>query len=363
MSVTIEPAEQLEFHRPFTRISKESLHVKNPGNQPVIFKVKTTAPKQYCVRPNAGRIEPNSEIEVQIILQPLKEEPGPDFKCKDKFLVQTAPIQESFEQADVASMWSHVESVEKASMHQHKIKCVFVGPKEEEDHASTSATIANSSESVPTADFASSSLMTTTPAAAAAAAAAAPAPVAAAPPPAVAPPAATAPPPPPVPAPASVAPVAAPVVSEPIVHKEPTPFKQQNPMTNAPTSVNNTTSSTLSTQSNVATPHHQQQEPSVTVSPPVEVTKTRTIEQNNSKEEELKKANEKIKRLEQQLSELEGLRTRNNNGRKLPSTVQPLDAVHQHLAALEKPRSVEGYPPQVVIAVAALVFIFTYLFF
>lgn len=157
--------------------------------------------------------------------------------------------------------------------------------------------------------------------------------------------------------PAPEAPLAAPVVPEPIAHKEPTPVKQENPITNASTLVNNTT---LPTQSNVATPPQQ---PSVTVSPPVEAPKTRTIEQDNHnssmKEEELKKANEKIKRLEQQLNEL----SRNNNGRKLASTVQPLDAVHQHLAALEKPRSVEGYPPQVVIAVAALVFIFTYLFF
>lgn len=30
-----------------------------------MFKVKTTAPKQYCVRPNAGRIEPKSQVEVQ----------------------------------------------------------------------------------------------------------------------------------------------------------------------------------------------------------------------------------------------------------------------------------------------------------
>jgi hypothetical protein len=50
---------------PLTRTNKESLFVRNPNPTPVIFKVKTTAPKQYCVRPNAGRIEGNSEIEVQ----------------------------------------------------------------------------------------------------------------------------------------------------------------------------------------------------------------------------------------------------------------------------------------------------------
>lgn len=109
------------FIGPFTRISKESLFVKNTNDFPVIFKVKTTAPKQYCVRPNAGRIEPNSEIEVQsksvykkglslfiykiiVILQPFKEELPDDYKCKDKFLVQTAPLNPSLEQQDIASM-------------------------------------------------------------------------------------------------------------------------------------------------------------------------------------------------------------------------------------------------------------------
>lgn len=78
----------------------------------------------------------------------------------------------------------------------------------------------------------------------------------------------------------------------------------------------------------------------------------------------MKSALEKIAILEQQLAEAqkESVRAR-SNGRKLAATVQPLDAVHQHLAALEKPSPVEGYPPQVVMAVAALVFIFTYLFF
>ena len=29
------------------------------------LKVKTTAPKQYCVRPNSGRIDPGANVEVQ----------------------------------------------------------------------------------------------------------------------------------------------------------------------------------------------------------------------------------------------------------------------------------------------------------
>ena len=58
MSVDISPHTQLGFPRPLTQVVKKSLYVTNSNSQPVAFKVKTTAPKQYCVRPNSGRIEP-----------------------------------------------------------------------------------------------------------------------------------------------------------------------------------------------------------------------------------------------------------------------------------------------------------------
>jgi hypothetical protein len=41
-----------------------------------------------------------------VILQPFKEDLPEDYKCKDKFLVQTAPINASFEQQDITSMVS-----------------------------------------------------------------------------------------------------------------------------------------------------------------------------------------------------------------------------------------------------------------
>jgi hypothetical protein len=35
------------------------------GTEPLAFKVKTTTPKQYCVKPNVGIIAPSSQAEVQ----------------------------------------------------------------------------------------------------------------------------------------------------------------------------------------------------------------------------------------------------------------------------------------------------------
>lgn len=49
---------------PLTRNNKQVIRVENPHPQDVIFKVKTTAPRIYCVRPNADLIRANSTIEV-----------------------------------------------------------------------------------------------------------------------------------------------------------------------------------------------------------------------------------------------------------------------------------------------------------
>lgn len=42
------------FAGPFTDVVQAQMVLKNPTDRYVVFKVKTTAPKQYCVRPNSG---------------------------------------------------------------------------------------------------------------------------------------------------------------------------------------------------------------------------------------------------------------------------------------------------------------------
>jgi hypothetical protein len=44
-TVEVLPVE-LGFARPFTREVAETLRLRNPGSEPIAFKVKTTAPKQ-----------------------------------------------------------------------------------------------------------------------------------------------------------------------------------------------------------------------------------------------------------------------------------------------------------------------------
>ncbi|KAL2879558.1 phosphatidylinositol-binding protein scs2 [Colletotrichum sp. CLE4] len=111
MSVEIEPTE-LSFKRPFTVEVARILRIKNPNQSPIAFKVKTTAPKQYCVRPNSGRVEPGQDVEVTVLLQAMKTEPALDTKCRDKFLVQSVSITADKEFASIANIVGnpHIDS-------------------------------------------------------------------------------------------------------------------------------------------------------------------------------------------------------------------------------------------------------------
>ncbi|RNJ58207.1 phosphatidylinositol-binding protein scs2 [Verticillium nonalfalfae] len=121
MSVEIEPFE-LSFQQPFTVEISRTLRIKNPNQTPIAFKVKTTAPKQYCVRPNSGRVEPGQDVEA------MKQEPAPGTKCRDKFLVQSAPITGDKEFASIASV---LETSDKSSIQERKIRVNWITSSEE----------------------------------------------------------------------------------------------------------------------------------------------------------------------------------------------------------------------------------------
>ncbi|KAJ1029722.1 hypothetical protein NDA13_002965 [Ustilago tritici] len=141
-ALVLSPHVHLGFPRPLTQLVKRTLTVSNPNNQPVAFKVKTTAPKQYCVRPNSGRIEPGEMVEVQVLLQPMKEEPPSSAKCRDKFLVQSTIITPDFETASLQEIWPVIEKENKSAIHEQKIRCAYLpattAPLAEEDEGNTS---------------------------------------------------------------------------------------------------------------------------------------------------------------------------------------------------------------------------------
>lgn len=63
---------------PFTDVVTANLKLTNPSDKRVCFKVKTTAPRRYCVRPNSGAIDPGASINISGQLHPqLLNQPVP----------------------------------------------------------------------------------------------------------------------------------------------------------------------------------------------------------------------------------------------------------------------------------------------
>ncbi|GAX85360.1 hypothetical protein CEUSTIGMA_g12777.t1 [Chlamydomonas eustigma] len=90
----------------------------------VAFKIKTTAPKKYVVRPSSGVTDAKTSASVQVIMQAQKEYP-PDFQnCKDKFMVQTIVLEDG-EQVDKDTF---NKDLHKDSLKEARLRVILDGP-------------------------------------------------------------------------------------------------------------------------------------------------------------------------------------------------------------------------------------------
>eukprot|EP00163_Fabomonas_tropica_P034193 TRINITY_DN9360_c0_g1_i3.p1 TRINITY_DN9360_c0_g1~~TRINITY_DN9360_c0_g1_i3.p1 ORF type:complete len:295 (+),score=79.54 TRINITY_DN9360_c0_g1_i3:297-1181(+) len=140
----ISPAD-LYFPPPLNRVIACILRLHNPTeNEYVAFKVKTTAPKRYCVRPNNGVVEPGQTTEVQILLQAMQN-PEENLKSKDKFLVQSVKIT-SDQVADKDAVWS---GIKPDQFMEHKLRCHFTSPSDVRTPGANKSTASPSAVATP----------------------------------------------------------------------------------------------------------------------------------------------------------------------------------------------------------------------
>ncbi|KAL3859291.1 hypothetical protein ACJMK2_009516 [Sinanodonta woodiana] len=118
----LEPPNELRFRGPFTDVVTADLKLTNPAGKRVCFKVKTTAPRRYCVRPNSGIIESGATVSVAVMLQPFEYDPQE--KNKHKFMVQTMFAPEGKIESQEA-LW---KDVAQENVMDSKLKCVFELP-------------------------------------------------------------------------------------------------------------------------------------------------------------------------------------------------------------------------------------------
>ncbi|KAG9474484.1 vesicle-associated membrane protein-associated protein B/C [Eleutherodactylus coqui] len=121
--LVLEPQHELKFKGPFTDVVTTNLKLANPTEKNVCFKVKTTAPRRYCVRPNSGVIDAGSSINVSVMLQPFDYDPNE--KSKHKFMVQS--IYAPPDISDMEAVWKEAKPEE---LMDSKLRCLFELPSE-----------------------------------------------------------------------------------------------------------------------------------------------------------------------------------------------------------------------------------------
>ncbi|WVZ24332.1 hypothetical protein V8G54_002876 [Vigna mungo] len=122
--LNIEPLE-LKFPFELKKQISCSLQLSNKTDAYVAFKVKTTNPKKYCVRPNTGIVMPRSTCDVMVTMQAQKETP-PDMQCKDKFLLQSVKTVDGASPKDITPEMFNKEAGHVVE--ESKLRVVYVSP-------------------------------------------------------------------------------------------------------------------------------------------------------------------------------------------------------------------------------------------
>jgi len=118
--LALDPPNELVFNGDFTvRVCRTTLTLGNPTEGNLAYKVKTTAPRRYCVRPNSGRIAPGESAKVNIMLQPSQNN---DDLTKHKFMVQSVECAAEQLETPVDDLFRSLPSSEVMSK---KLYCQF----------------------------------------------------------------------------------------------------------------------------------------------------------------------------------------------------------------------------------------------
>ncbi|KAK4798271.1 hypothetical protein SAY86_030597 [Trapa natans] len=140
--LNIQPKD-LKFPFQIRKQSLCSMQLTNKTDKYVGFKVKTTNPKKYCVRPNTSVISPGETCTVTVTMQSQKEAP-PDMQSRDKFLIQSVIVPYGATTRDITSDIFNKE--DGRDIEEFKLRVIYIPanppspvPEESEEGSSPTA--------------------------------------------------------------------------------------------------------------------------------------------------------------------------------------------------------------------------------
>ncbi|KAM9347518.1 motile sperm domain-containing protein 2 [Symphorus nematophorus] len=109
----VSPAEELSFGSGETE-KKSLIILSNVTKNQVAFKVRTTAPEKYRVKPSSSSCEPGASVDIVVSLHG-----GSQASPQDRFLVMAAEMDNVGSQ-ELAQFWKEVP---KAKIMEHRLRC------------------------------------------------------------------------------------------------------------------------------------------------------------------------------------------------------------------------------------------------
>ncbi|XP_072171521.1 motile sperm domain-containing protein 2-like [Diadema setosum] len=123
--ISIRPGELLVFEAPSSISGSEgissSLTITNTTERRVVYKVKTTTPERYKVRPSMGPVNPGSSIHITIT---LLSGPG-ELVVRDKFLILSSEPAEGASFKATSEMAHFWKSVRLEDRFEHRMSCLY----------------------------------------------------------------------------------------------------------------------------------------------------------------------------------------------------------------------------------------------
>ncbi|XP_046564606.1 motile sperm domain-containing protein 2-like isoform X2 [Haliotis rubra] len=120
--LTVSPAEELEFNVDENgRESYDIISLTNTLPYAVAYKVKTTSPEKYRVRPSSGVVKAGTCTEVYVYLQAGYQNSTIQ---KDKFLIMGMDVTD--DSTTVSELW---KIVPRDSIMEHRLRCVYTSSK------------------------------------------------------------------------------------------------------------------------------------------------------------------------------------------------------------------------------------------
>ncbi|EDW76704.2 uncharacterized protein Dwil_GK19945 [Drosophila willistoni] len=124
----LDPEHELIFEGPFNRTISKHLVIKNPSKSiRVAFKMKTTSPRLFFVRPNIGILDPKQQVSVEIYVQPVHLRPDMQQK-RHKFLIMAAEALPDVEMSNLQDFW---KMQKPDDIWDTKLKCFMLANKDE----------------------------------------------------------------------------------------------------------------------------------------------------------------------------------------------------------------------------------------